>query len=87
MSVRATEDLIRRLCSSDSAGRPAGQASGLPAESGKSASVRDLEQRLTRALGARVSIRDKGGNRGGRIEIRYANLDDLDRILESLQPG
>jgi ParB family chromosome partitioning protein len=87
MSVRATEDLIRRLTSADSARSRAGQASGLPAESGKSASVRDLEQRLTRALGARVSIRDKGGNRGGRIEIRYANLDDLDRILESMQPG
>ena len=82
MSVRATEDLIRRL----RAPAPTGQASGVPSDSGKSASVRDLEQRLTRTLGARVTVRDKGGNRGGSIEIRYANLDDLDRILESLQP-
>jgi ParB family chromosome partitioning protein len=83
MSVRATEDLVRRL----RAPAAAGQAPLTPADSGKSASVRDLEQRLTRTLGARVAVRDKGGNLGGTIEIRYANLDDLDRILEKLQPS
>jgi len=79
LSVRATEELVRRARSP--------QPSGSPAESPKSASVRDLEQRLTRALGARVTIQDQGGNRGGKIEIRYANLDDLDRILDRLEPA
>jgi ParB family transcriptional regulator, chromosome partitioning protein len=84
LSVRATEELVRK------ARTPApapGQPYGSVTESAKSASVRDLEQRLCRALGARVAIRDQGGNRGGTIEIRYANLDDLDRILDRLQPA
>jgi ParB family transcriptional regulator, chromosome partitioning protein len=76
LSVRATEELVRRERS---------PATGKPAEpSAKSASVRDLEQRLTRQLGARVVIHDRGGQNGGRIEIVYANLDDLDRLLDRL---
>jgi ParB family transcriptional regulator, chromosome partitioning protein len=49
---------------------------------GKTASVRDLEQRLSRALGTRCQLRDRAGR--GAIVIRYANLDDLDRLLERL---
>jgi ParB family transcriptional regulator, chromosome partitioning protein len=78
LSVRATEELVRRA----RAPRPTARR---VAE--KSASVRDVENRLTRALGARVVLHDRGGNRGGSIEIRYANLDDLDRILDRLEPG
>jgi ParB family chromosome partitioning protein len=77
LSVRATEELVRR------ARAPAHAALRAKAPD-KSASVRDLEQRLTQRLGARVTIHDKGGNMGGAIEIRYANLDDLDRILDEL---
>ncbi len=77
LSVRATEELVRRTREP----RPARK------EPEKSASVRDVEQRLTRALGARVALHDRGQNRGGTIEIRYANLDDLDRILDRLEPG
>jgi ParB family chromosome partitioning protein len=76
LSVRATEELVRRERS------PApGRSAAAPA---KSASVRDLEQRLTRSLGARVAIHDRGGQKGGKIEISYANLDDLDRLLDRL---
>jgi ParB family chromosome partitioning protein len=77
LSVRATEDLVRR--ERGLAAKPANSE-----QKPKNASVRDLEQRLLRRLGARVAIRDRGGNRGGTIEIRYANLDDLDRILEKI---
>jgi ParB family chromosome partitioning protein len=80
LSVRATEELVRR--ERGLAAKPANSE-----QKPKSAGVRDLEQRLLRRLGARVVIHDKGGNRGGRIEIRYANLDDLDRILEKLTGG
>jgi ParB family chromosome partitioning protein len=83
LSVRATEDLVRRARAEEPASQPAGTARE-SARGEKSAAVRDLEQRLVRALGARVTIRDKGQNRGGAIEIRYANLDDLDRILDQL---
>jgi hypothetical protein len=51
----------------------------------KTSSVRDVEERLMRALGAKVHLEDKGQNRGGTIEISYANLDDLDRILTQLE--
>lgn len=75
LSVRATEELVRRERTPAAPAEP-------PAE--KSASVKDLENRLTQRFGARVAVKDKGENRGGSIEIRYANLDDLDRILDQL---
>lgn len=56
----------------------AGGAAG--GKGGKSASVRDLETRLERRLGAKVDVRDKDGS--GELAIKYASFDDLDRILE-----
>lgn len=49
---------------------------------GKTASVRDLEQRLSRSLGTRCQLRDRAGK--GAIVIRYGSLDELDRLLERL---
>ena len=72
LSVRATEALVR-------AARSAG-AGTKPAE--KSASVRDLEARLARALGTRVEVRDRG--KGGELVIPYTDLDALDRLLDRL---
>ncbi len=74
LSVRATEEIVRK----EREGSPPRPAAP------KSVSVRDLEQKLTRALGARVKIGDRGQGKGGRIEIGYANLDDLDRLLDIL---
>ena len=48
----------------------------------KSANVRDLESRLAKRLGSPVAIDDQDGK--GRIEIRYASLDELDRLLATL---
>ncbi len=48
----------------------------------KSASVKDLEQRLSRRLGTRCELRDRDGK--GEVVIRYANLDELDRLLDVL---
>jgi ParB family transcriptional regulator, chromosome partitioning protein len=78
LSVRATEELVRRERDGKSA---------KPAAPGKSASVRDLEEKLTRALGSRVRIEERGGGKAGRIEIDYADLDDLDRLLDVLLPS
>jgi ParB family chromosome partitioning protein len=75
LSVRATEALVRKRL------RP---PSAKPAPAMKSASVRDVENRLTKALGAAVSLQERGSGKGGRIEIKYADLDDLDRLLERL---
>ncbi|HLU66226.1 MAG TPA: ParB/RepB/Spo0J family partition protein [Kofleriaceae bacterium] len=75
LSVRATEAMVRQRLGGASA--PAARA---PEQ--KSASVRDVERRLTKALGAQVSLTEDRSGKGGRIEIRYADLDDLDRLLE-----
>jgi ParB family chromosome partitioning protein len=75
LSVRATEALVR----SKSDARP-GKGGAAPASKGPS--VRDLEQRLTRALGTKVEVRDRGNR--GEIAIPYADLDALDRILDKL---
>jgi len=72
LSVRQTEALARK----GKAGR-AGKA-----KARESADVRDLTERLQRALGARVRVVHRGGR--GRLEIHFATLDDLDRILGKL---
>ena len=66
-------------------GAPAGAAPRQPAAPpAKSASVRDLEERLTRALGGPVEIREDAPGKAGTIEIRYLDLDHLDRLLDRL---
>jgi ParB family transcriptional regulator, chromosome partitioning protein len=72
LSVRATEALVRTRAR----GRPKGK------EGDKSTNLRDLEQRLTRALGTKVEVRDRGNK--GEIAIPYADLDGLDRLLDKL---
>jgi ParB family chromosome partitioning protein len=77
LSVRATEDLVRKR-----ARKPADDSSAVPAK--KSASVRDLESRLTKSLGAQSRVAEDKKGKGGTIEIRYIDLDDLDRLLARL---
>jgi ParB family chromosome partitioning protein len=74
LSVRATEALVRAARKI-----PAPTDRTSPA---KSASVRDLEVRLSRALGTRVEVRDSGNK--GEVAIGYADLDALDRLIEKL---
>ncbi|HKQ71050.1 MAG TPA: ParB/RepB/Spo0J family partition protein [Polyangiaceae bacterium] len=76
LSVRETERLVR----AKKQDRGPGEAND-PSNK-KSASVRDLEERLTRKLGARVEVRDNGGK--GELIVPYASLDDLDRLLDIL---
>ncbi len=77
LSVRATEELVR------SRSKKRAQNGAAP-ENPKSASVRDLEARLIRALGTKVEVRDRGNR--GEIAIPYADLDALDRLLGKLLP-
>jgi len=75
-SVRESERQARRLARGDSA-----PASKKP--SSKSANVRDLEQRLSHALGSTTTIQESGKERG-QIRISYASFDELDRLIEKL---
>ncbi len=76
LSVRQTESLVRAAKAAANKGGKSGGGSS------KSASVRDLETRLSRKLGARCEVRDKDGK--GELVIKYASWDDLDRLLEQL---
>ena len=82
LSVRATEDLVRgkKDNSGPNKGGKGNKKKG--AEGEKSASVRDLETRLARALGTRVFVRDVKGK--GEVAIPYVDLDMLDRIIAKL---
>ncbi len=79
LSVRATEALVKK------ARDPKGESERAPRPStSKSASVRDLEERLTRSLGGPVVITEDAPGKAGRIEIRYMNLDHLEKLLDRL---
>ena len=76
LSVRQTEALVKKERAPERA-RPRKAA-------GKSASVRDLEERLTRSLGGPVRITEDEPGKAGHIEIRYLDLDHLERLLDRL---
>lgn len=76
LSVRATEALVKQTRAPEKA-KPRKTVE-------KSASVKDLEERLTKALGGPVSITEDEPGKAGRISIRYMNLDHLDRLLDRL---
>ncbi len=78
LSVRAVEALVKKARSPEANDR---KPPGKPA---KSASVRDLEERLTRSLGGPVTITEDEPGKAGRVEIRYMDLDHLERLLDRL---
>jgi ParB family chromosome partitioning protein len=75
LSVRQTEALVR---SAKDGATPIGKRGASGPE--KPANVRDLEARLTKRLGTKVEVREKDGK--GEIIVKYANWDELDRILD-----
>jgi ParB family chromosome partitioning protein len=77
LSVRQTEDAVRR----QRGGGKRAAKGGKGAE--PSASVRDLESRLRRALGTKVKVVQRTAQ-AGHLQIDYASLDELDRLLERL---
>ena len=77
LSVRATEALVKKT-------RDPERAKPRRATPSKTASVRDLEERLTRSLGGPVEITEDEPGKAGRIAIRYMSLDHLERLLDRL---
>lgn len=49
----------------------------------KSPNQRDLEERLTRSVGTRVTVADRKGK--GHLNIVFSSYDELDRIIEILE--
>jgi ParB family chromosome partitioning protein len=75
LNVRATERLAQRAVS-----KPPRRA--LPRGDADTAA---LERELGARLGLRVSLQQK--ERGGALTLHYANLDQLDRVLQLLRGG
>jgi ParB family chromosome partitioning protein len=74
LSVRAAEALVRGAKAKAAPGK-----GGKTGKDGKSPSIRDLENRLTKAASTKVVVRDHGNK--GELVIPYEDLDHLDRIL------
>lgn len=78
LSVRATEAAVRKYNAEQKAEEPSDE------DSRRKIIVGELETRLRRRLGARVKLKAKGKKGQGMIEIPYASLDELDRLLKML---
>ena len=77
---KLAEQAVQREWSVRETERQARAAANPPAKpEPKSANVKDLENRLSKTLGARVNISDNQGK--GHISIAYTSLDELDRLL------
>ena len=70
LTVRETESLVKRLKSNRTR----------PPKKQLDPQMTDLVEQLKRLFKAKVALRQ--GSRGGKIEISYANLDDLTRIID-----
>lgn len=81
LSVRQTEQLVRREKATSAAGAPKQK----PAGAGRSAEVRSIEERLQRALGTKVKLLDRGKGKG-RIEIEFFSYEELEGLLDHLIP-
>jgi ParB family chromosome partitioning protein len=76
LSVRQTEELVRRMHAGDRAARPQPQPS---------ADVERIEQGLREVLGTKVTV--SSGRRGGHIKINYYDNEDLARLYDRLTGG
>jgi ParB family chromosome partitioning protein len=76
LSVRQTETYVQGLM------HPERAKKNPKPETPVDPNVRDVQQRLQRALGLKVHIEDRNGR--GRVIIEYARLEDFDTLLEQL---
>jgi ParB family chromosome partitioning protein len=74
LSVRQAEALADRL-------KKSSKPDAKKPELTDGANVRALTDELVRIFGTKVNIRDRGPDRGGKIEIDYKSYQELDRIL------
>ena|SRR5271165_6035872 len=77
LSVRQTETMVQGILNPEA--RPKKEPKPEPP---LDPNVREVKDRLQRALGLKVTIEDKNGR--GRVIIEYAKLEDFDTLLEQL---
>jgi ParB family chromosome partitioning protein len=78
LSVRETENAVRRIAGPSSAAKP-----GADERDDGDPNVRRLERDLAETLGAPVKI--EHGPKGGRVVIRYHGLEELEGILAHIR--
>ena len=78
LSVRATEQLVRRMLS------PGGGKTPKKADAQKDKDIQRLEMDMSDKLGAKVRI-DHSKKGSGKLVISYNSLDELDGILGHLK--
>ncbi len=76
LSVRETETLAKSIALS-------GTKKSKTHKGHKDPQIASLEDKLIKSLGTKVRIHHKG-KKGGRVEIEYYSLDELDRLLDIL---
>ena len=74
LSVRQTEDVVRDILYPVEKQKPVRYVDP---------NVREAEKELQRALGTKVTIKDRKGK--GKIIIEYATLEDFDRVVDALK--
>ena len=76
LSVRQTEELVSKILTPETAEHK--QPQSRPVDP----NVREAARTLEQALGVKVEIKDYRGK--GKIILKYASLEDFDRIVEAL---
>lgn len=78
LSVRETEKAVKRVA------RKGSQAEAVKGVAQIDPNIKSAEAKLMRTLSTKVSIIPSGRRAGGKIEIEYYTMDDLDRLFEML---
>ena len=77
LSVRQTESYVQGLLHPEKAAKKTAKP-----EAPVDPNVREVQERLQRALGLKVYIEDHNGR--GKVVIEYARLEDFDALLEAI---
>lgn len=77
LSVRATEELVKKI------NRPAPKRPEATVQDAVDYAA-DLERRITSELGRRVRINSGKGGKPGKLEIEFADNEDLDTLIKLL---
>jgi ParB family chromosome partitioning protein len=79
LSVRQTEEAVRRFVEAPTASRPAAKPAG---DGQPDANLSEVEEILSEQLATRVSI--QMGAKRGKVVIEFGSADDLERIVSEI---
>jgi ParB family chromosome partitioning protein len=82
LSVRQTEDAVRRFVEAPTDGQAAATKVASPEEAPTDAALAEVEEILSEQLATRVSI--QMGAKRGKVMIEFGSTDDLERIVSEI---